>query len=125
MTAAAPPFKLGRLVRHDPRSRAYPAAAAPVLRSVTWRRYGATLDQGDTSSCTGHAMAHAVNTRPTHKTGTRLLTHQDALRLYSAATHLDPWPDTYPPDDTGSSGLAVAKAARDAGHISGDRKSVV
>lgn len=66
-------------------------------------------------------MAHAVNTRPLHKTGTPLLTHQDALALYSRATHLDAWPETWPPDDEGSSGLAVAKAAREAGHISAYR----
>lgn len=111
------PFPLGRRVEHDRRSLAHPAAAAPTLRTVTWRRYGPTLDQGDTSSCTGHAMAHAINSRPTHRTGTRLLTHADALALYSAATILDPWPEQYPPDDAGSSGLAVAKAARNAGHI--------
>jgi hypothetical protein len=30
---------------------------------------------------------------------------------YSRATQIDPWPGEYPPTDTGSSGLAVAKAA--------------
>lgn len=88
---------------------------------MTWRRYGATLNQGDTSSCTGHAMAHAINTRPIHRVPSRLLTNADALTLYSAATRLDPWPETYPPDDLGSSGLAVAKAARNAGHITAYR----
>ena len=112
--------RLGRRVEHDRRSLNYPAAAGPV-RTVTWRRYGATLDQGNSNGCTGHAMAHAINSRPVHKTGARLLNHADAMRLYSRATHLDQWPETYPPDDDGSSGLAVAKAAREAGHITAYR----
>lgn len=113
-------FPLGRRVEHDRRSLNYPAAAGPV-RTVTWRRYGATLDQLDTNACTGHAMAHAINSIPVHKTGARLLNHADAMRLYARATHLDQWPETYPPDDDGSSGLAVAKAAREAAHITAYR----
>ena len=92
--------RLGRRVEHDRRSLNYPAAAGPV-RTVTWRRYGATLDQGNSNGCTGHAMAHAINSRPVHKTGARLLNHADAMRLYSRATHLDQWPEPYPPDDDG------------------------
>jgi hypothetical protein len=42
-----------------------------------------------------------------------------AVQLYSEATAVDPWPGTYPPDDTGSSGLAVAKVLKDRGWISG------
>jgi hypothetical protein len=36
----------------------------------------------------------------------------NADQIYSLATQLDPWPGTYPPDDTGSSGLAACKAAQ-------------
>ena len=41
------------------------------------------------------------------------------MTLYEAATRLDSIRGAYPPDDTGSTGLAVAKAAKNAGLISG------
>jgi hypothetical protein len=41
----------------------------------------------------------------------------EALRIYSRATQLDPWPGSYPPEDTGSSGLAACKASKEFGHI--------
>lgn len=47
-----------------------------------------------------------------HDTGMVLAEH-----LYSLATSLDKYPGKYPPEDTGSSGLAVAKAAVNAGYI--------
>ncbi len=46
------------------------------------------------------------------------LTEMDAVALYESATKLDKIPGQYPPDDTGSSGLAVAKAAQRMGLIS-------
>ena len=120
------PFPLGRRTEHDRRSLNYPATAAPTLRTVTWRRYGPTLDQMRSNSCTGHAMAHAINSRPLHPLRARILNHGDALALYSRATELDQWPGSWDHrtgagQDEGSSGLAVAKAAREAGHISGYR----
>jgi hypothetical protein len=39
--------------------------------------------------------------------------------LYSRATELDPYSGTYPPEDTGSDGLSIAKALKEAGEISG------
>lgn len=110
------PFPLGRRVEHDPRSLAYPAPAASVT-SKSWTHYGPILDQGQVGSCTGNAMAGALNTRPLHTLRAPLLTEDDALRLYSEATELDNAPGSYPPDDTGSSGLAVAKAAQKEGRI--------
>ena len=41
----------------------------------------------------------------------KVLNMQDALDGYSLATKLDPFQGTWPPTDTGSSGLAAAKAA--------------
>jgi hypothetical protein len=38
-----------------------------------------------------------------------------ANKIYRRATNLDPWEGSYPPDDTGSSGLAAAKAAQKGG----------
>lgn len=111
---------LGRVVQHDPRSRAFAVQvneAAP-LKKVLWHRYGTVLNQGRLGSCTGNAIAGALNTAPFWKPG-RTLTEKDAVVLYCAATHLDDVPGSYPPDDTGSSGLAVCKAAKVAGLISG------
>lgn len=112
---------LGRLVEHDPRSRSFMAALAPAQRSVLWGHHAPVLDQGSLGSCTGNAMAQLLNTdlfntsRGKVKTG--YLTEDDAVKLYHNATILDGYPGTYPPDDTGSSGLGVAKAAKLEGFI--------
>lgn len=110
-------YPLGRRIEHDPRSRNFPARAPAKLHPVAWRRFGPVLDQGTLGSCTGNAMAHALNTLPIRKQGTRLLTEADAISIYTDATILDGFPGTYPPEDTGSSGLAVAKVARNRGLI--------
>lgn len=109
-------YSLGRLVQHDVRSLAFPAETAP-LKTVTHRLSGPVLDQGDIGSCTGNAMAQALNTTPLRH-GRPLLTESAAIRLYSRATEIDGFPGTFPPDDSGSSGLAVAKAAQEAKLIS-------
>ncbi len=61
-------------------------------------------------------MAGALMTGPIWRVG-RMLTEDDAVQFYEAGTHLDRIPGHYPPDDTGSTGLAVAKAAKLAGLI--------
>jgi hypothetical protein len=109
--------RLGRHIEHDERSKNFRvkrAAAAPV--SVTHKRHCPPFDQGNLGSCTGNAMAGALMTDPLFKKG-RMLGESDAVRLYSEATHLDSIRGSYPPDDTGSSGLAVAKAAKKEGWI--------
>lgn len=110
------PFQLGRVVQHDPRSLSFPARGDLPVKAKTWRHYGPVLDQGQVGSCTGNAMAQAINTSPLH-VARRNLTEQDALALYERATQLDDVPGTYPPDDTGSSGLAVVKAAVEKGYV--------
>lgn len=108
---------LGRVVEHDERSRRFVARTAPgPLRKVTHRRYGPVLDQGSLGSCTGNAMAQSLNHVPLRLKG-RVMDENVALTLYSRATALDAFPGIYPPEDTGSSGLAVAKAAKEAGYI--------
>lgn len=111
--------RLGRHVEHDPRSRDYPAETG-TAGAIRWRRYGAVLDQGNAGSCTGNALAGALNTVPFHRAG-HIEHEPDAIRLYEAATALDDIPGTYPPVDSGSSGLAVCKAAQRAGLISAYR----
>lgn len=114
------PYPLGRHVEHDPRSMNFPfpikTPTAP-LRTILHRAYGLPLDQGNLGSCTGNAMAGAVNSLPLHKNGDKVLKEPDALDIYHLATVLDSFAGTYPPDDTGSSGLAAAKAAKQKGLI--------
>jgi hypothetical protein len=132
----ANPHPLGRHVNHDPRSRAFPFAArpeaeAPVVSRPAWTRRIGVLDQGSTGSCTGHAGAGWVGADTADRTGvTRIgdvpLTTRAgdplppigpvdegfAVALYSAATQIDPYSGAFPPDDTGSDGLSVAKVLR-------------
>jgi hypothetical protein len=116
-------YGLGRRVEHDPRSRRFafvPPRAAPV-RTVRHRHYGKVLDQGSVGACTGFAMAQWLNCKPAHDPREKYLDADQALDLYSYATRIDPWPGNWPPDDTGSSGLAACKAAKNWGWISAYR----
>jgi hypothetical protein len=67
-------------------------------------------------NCTGYAAAHRLGhgILPPEQ-----ITNELATGLYSAATRLDRIDGDWPPDDTGSTGLAVAKAVTAAGHIGG------
>ncbi|MEU8906498.1 hypothetical protein [Streptomyces mirabilis] len=124
--------RLGRHVEHDPRSRAY-ALSEDLLPSTYTSAVHTVripvLDQGDLGSCTGNAAeAHAgtdplydaipatVKARPTGDAGAD---EQQAVALYRAATRLDNVQGVYPPTDTGSTGVAVAKAAQKTGLIAG------
>jgi hypothetical protein len=108
---------LGRNVRHDPRSWNFPAPRARKIVSVLHKRHGQPFNQGKTlGSCTGNAVAGLLMTEPFWQPGRRL-TERDAVKLYSRATHLDPFKGIYPPEDTGSSGLAAMKAAAEHGYL--------
>lgn len=110
--------RLGRHVEHDSRSLAYLVTpSSTTLVSKTWVRHTPILDQGDTGSCTGNAAAGCLGTDPFVET--ILLNEDEAVTLYSAATKLDSISGSYPPADTGSTGLGVAKAAQAAGLIAG------
>ena len=124
--------RLGRHVEHDPQSRAY-ALSADLLPSTYTSAVHTVripvLNQGDLGSCTGHAAEAFAGTDPlydaipaTAKARPTIDTSTDetqAVALYSAATRLDNVQGIYPPTDTGSTGVAVAKAAAKAGLISG------
>jgi len=109
--------RLGRHVEHDPRSRAFSAGTA-AIKSVRHQRHGSAFDQGQLGSCTGNAMAGALMTEPLWVRG-RNLTEANAVALYKTATTLDNIRGKYPPDDTGSSGIGVMKAAVKAKYIAG------
>lgn len=128
--------RLGRHVRHDPRSRRYQIVPRSLgeLASVRHHRYIPVLDQGSIGSCTGNAALGAVGTGALYEALNRNVLQpsavdaeedeQRAVALYSAATRVDEYGGAYPPDDTGSSGLGVAKACKAVGLISGYRHAM-
>jgi hypothetical protein len=118
--------RLGRHVDHDERSRAYDieqlvGAGKLPTGVVEHRRHIAVLQQGDLGACTGNALVGALMTDPLYRKGSEALGEPDAVEIYEKATLLDNVPGSYPPDDTGSSGLAVCKAAKQMGLLSSYR----
>ena len=112
--------RLGRQIVHDPRSRGY-AVSAPrsveVKRSFRHRVFSPSpIPRQVVGNCTGCDQAIRADAQGNRQRGV-ILGMDTATKLYSRATELDPWPGSYPPDDTGSSGLAAAKAAQEAGII--------
>lgn len=128
-------FPLGRHVEHDPRSLAYAHGVLPnsAIQSVDWTRRTPILDQGQLGSCTGNAGTGWLGTDSAGRTasttvtisaagaaashglftaGVHALDEAFAVGLYSLATILDGISGQYPPTDTGSSGLGVAKALK-------------
>lgn len=110
--------RLGRQVVHDPRSRRF--ARRITIDKSTWhdkaiRIYDPSPNPNQpVGCCTGVDKCVSFNAIGNRRHGT-VLTMDDALKVYSLATTLDPWDGQYPPDDTGSSGLAAAKAAQQLG----------
>ena len=120
---AVPGMRLGRHVRHDSRSLLYPwQESGTPLKDVLLTRHIGILDQGDVGSCTGNAETGALGTDPLFGSlspGMQArLNEALALALYSAAEDID-GDGPYPPNDNGSTGLSVCKAAKNAGWISG------
>ncbi len=127
------PYSLGRHVEHDSRSLAYAHGVLPraAITAVDWARRIPILDQGDLGSCTGNAATGLLGTDCASRTGATEATitaaaatasrgifdagvypldETFAVQLYELATLLDDVPGAYPPQDTGSSGIGVAKA---------------
>jgi hypothetical protein len=120
--------RLGRHLRHDSRSLQYlvPRVDPETLSSKKWRRTVPSFDQGDLGSCTGNAAVGLLATEPFASTlvdqvaaGKVKYDENEAVSVYSAATALDNYPGQYPPQDTGSDGLAVAQVLRSRGFVSG------
>lgn len=112
------PYSLGRHVKHDEASRDYAFHIPGTLKDVTtvWTYTLPVLNQMGTNSCTGNATAGLFNTdymAPVRKAkSVSWLTETKALQFYSEATHEEDDPaDFYPPNDDGSNGLDVSKAA--------------
>jgi hypothetical protein len=107
--------RLGRQAVHDDRSRRY-ALSRTVDRS-TWRDKAIRLydpwpnPNQRVGCCTGVAKCSQMNAVGNRRKGVVLgMKHAEAI--YSDNTKIDPWPGTWPPEDTGSSGLASAKTAQ-------------
>lgn len=134
------PHPLGRLVEHDPRSLNYAHGVLPktAIKSVDWTRRAPIFDQGSLGSCTGNAAAGLLGTDNAARTGLTSVTVQAnavdptsvgtsvlpvdedlAVDIYKLATSLDNIRGTYPPDDTGSSGIGAAKALKKLGLATG------
>lgn len=120
--------RLGRNVNHDSESRRY-AFRAPertVLHAVRHQRHVPIFDQGNLGSCTGNAAVGCMATGGFYTTvdagdadWLEPLDEGAAVACYSKATAIDPWPGVWPPEDSGSDGLSVAKVLTAAGAISG------
>lgn len=112
---------LGRHIMHDPRSRDFAIEAEAEPGTVRWERRAPVFDQGSVGSCTGNAMAGAIGTDSKGREGTPTANEELAVKIYSLATHLDHIQGIFPPYDTGSTGLAVCKAAKKMELITGYR----
>jgi hypothetical protein len=118
--------RLGRHVAHDPRSRRYPVRTSVPITSVHHERRIPIFDQGRVRSCTGQAAVGCMGTGlfydsidTAHTMPRYAPTEEGAVACYSRATQVDDYAGTYPPDDTGSDGLSVAKTLVEAHEISG------
>jgi hypothetical protein len=118
--------RLGRHVEHDPRSLQFAHGVLPktAIKTVDWTRRAPIFDQGNLGSCTGNAAAGLLGTDSAARTGLTSATigssvvpvDEDlAVKVYELATQLDSIKGTYPPDDTGSSGIGAAKALKNLG----------
>lgn len=117
-----PGKRLGRHIRRDDRSAAFLFTGTAAPKAVTHARHIPILDQGNLGSCTGNALTGALGCDPDWDdlpAGHPVLDEKEAVHLYSVATTLDSAPGQYPPDDTGSDGISVCKAAQQAGLLSG------
>lgn len=110
---------LGRQLVHDPRSKAFPTKVA--IDKDAWvdkkiRIYDPRVNPNQChSECTGCAKAMEFNAVGNRVLGV-ILDMDNAHAFYHNASLLDPWKGSWPPDDTGSSGLAAAKAAQKLGY---------
>ena len=100
------------------------------VKTTEWERVLTILDQGKLGSCTGNAGTGALGTQPFYDAvGKKVLPKADdelhaegfAVQLYEDATVADGYPGQYPPDDTGSSGLAICKVLKSRKTIKGFR----
>jgi hypothetical protein len=128
------PQLLGRTVEHDPRNKDHPfpvrRLAKPVNRN--WTCGAPILDQGEIGSCEGNTAAEWLNCSKNLQLRRQFWVKQNkqfastylyepwAVKFYSKATALDndDIPGVYPPEDTGTSAVGIAKSMQSFGAIS-------
>lgn len=115
--------RLKRHVEHDDRSRDFAFTAVPPKDiTVIHDDLAPVLDQGNIGGCVGWTGADVLNTamftpvRNLKRSG-NFFDDSDGLIFYSLATHKDNIAGYYPKQDTGSSGLGLAKALKSLGLI--------
>lgn len=120
--------RLRRHIHHDSESRRYAFNTSGLsIVSAKHERKIPVLDQGQLGSCTGNAGIGCLGTDPFYATigeggNTYAFDEDGAVLLYGDATKLDDYPGGYYApgwQDTGSDGLSIAKALKNAGEISG------
>jgi hypothetical protein len=112
------PYRLGRHVLHDPRSKNYDARELIRPRPLQTVIHTSTVspwDQGQIGSCTANAALGCLVTAPNNHT----YNEANAVQLYEHETRID---DTqiaghWEPEDTGSTGLWSMKALHEMGVI--------
>jgi hypothetical protein len=110
--------RLGRHVVHDSRSRRFTLPS--TIDQSTWRDKAIRLydplpnPNQEVGCCTGVAKCSQFNAVENRRTGV-VLNMTNAEAVYSLASSIDIWDGQWPPTDTGSSGLASAKAAQQMG----------
>lgn len=118
------PYRLGRHVEHDDRSRDYEFSRRKLGpdRDQLWSFSQPVLNQMNTSSCVGNTITQFFNTdyakpcRTLHQVD--WYTEGFALNVYHLATVADGVSqDIYPPNDDGTSALGGAKAAQELGLV--------
>lgn len=126
---------LGRTVEHDPKNWDHPFPIRKLAKPVDrdWKCPVPILNQRKIGSCEGNTAAEwtnctvNANNRKAYdahnaKRGAAVpayLKEPDAVAMYSKATHLDndQIPGVYPPTDTGTSAVGIAKAMQFYGAI--------
>jgi hypothetical protein len=118
-----PDKRLGRHIRHDPRSLQYLVPKTDRPETIEWGRRIPILDQGNLGSCTGNALTGALGTSPNFEALPpelqSSLNEDFAIQAYSWGTAEDSYPGTYPPNDTGCDGLTLAQVAKEHGWTPG------
>lgn len=117
--------RLGRIREHDERSRGFAVQEedlSAVDRTIFWEDDAPILDQGNLGGCVGWTGADILNMamfKPVRDrvNGGAFFDNQDGKNFYHLATIADNISGHYPPTDTGSSGLGLAKALKKLGYV--------
>lgn len=123
-------IRLGRHVNHDIRSLEFAHGVLPKSARLPqdWNRIAPIMDQKSVGACTGFALAGLLGTNSKKRYASTtvkivegsvasypVINEQLALHLYHLNTLNDGVAGTYPPDDTGSSGLGCGKTGKELG----------